>query len=123
MNLTTVCEFIQNAYWGKHLRKDELVKSFQFSYCVGLFGNKRQLGFARVVSDRSTCAYVKDFFILADFQRRGYGRQLLQGLMNHPDLADVSNWYLGTKNAHAFYEANGFVNSPDGIYMFFNRDL
>jgi GNAT superfamily N-acetyltransferase len=122
MDTDAVCDFIQNSYWRMRLNKAEIIKSFQFSSCIGLLADGQQLAFARAVSDQATCAYIKDFFVLDPFQKRGLGRRLLQGLMNHPDLLDVPLWYLGTKDAHGFYEACGFTKSPNGIYMYLNRE-
>lgn len=123
MDTNAVCEFIQSSYWGKKLSKAQITKSLHFSSCIGLLDDGRQVGFARAVSDQATCAYLKDIFVLETFLKRGLGRRMLQGLMNHHDLADVPSWYLGTKDAHAFYEACGFKKSPDGIYLYLHREI
>lgn len=117
MDTDAVCQVIQTSYWGKALSEEQIIKSFNFSSCVGLLHGGCQVGFARAVSDRATSAYLKDFFVVDAFQRRGFGRRLMQGLLNHPDLNEVPSWYLGTKDAHAFYETFGFKKSPEGIYM------
>ncbi|MCP4184482.1 MAG: GNAT family N-acetyltransferase [Hyphomicrobiales bacterium] len=98
-----------------------MVQAFRCSYCIGLFKSEEQIGFARAVSDGYTCAYVADFFIFEAHQRQGNGQKLWEGLCNHPDLSSVRRWYLGTKDAHGFYEKLGFQHSPDGIYMHFKR--
>jgi GNAT superfamily N-acetyltransferase len=121
MNVGAVHGFIQKSYWGKDISRTKFMKSCQFSICVGLLSAGHQIGFARAISDRVTSAYLKDFYVLDDFQRQGLGRRLLDGLMEHSDLNDVQSWYLGTKDAHAFYEACGYKKSPDGIYMYFHR--
>lgn len=118
MDIRAVCQVIQASYWGKSLSEDQIVKSLDFSSCAGLFCEGCQVGFARAVSDRVTSAYLKDFLVVDAFQRRGFGRRLMQGLFDHPDLNEVESWYLGTKDAHAFYEKFGFKSSPDGIYMY-----
>lgn len=117
MDTDVVCQFILNSYWGGSLSRDQIVKSFSSSSCVGLLLSGQQIGFARAISDGATSAYLKDFFVLEAFQRRGFGRLLMQSLLKHPDLKEVPSWYLGTKDAHHFYESLGFKRSPDGIYM------
>lgn len=121
METEKVCHAIQSEYWGKTLSTEELQIAFESSFCVGAHLNGKQIGFARAVSDTITCAYIKDMIIFESYRRRGFGRQLMSGLLNHPDLKDVRSWFLGTKNAHAFYLDFGFKKSPDGIYMFFHR--
>lgn len=118
MDTDVVCQFILDSYWGKSLNRDQIIKSFNLSSCVGLLLNGQQVGFARAISDGATSAYLKDFIVLDAFQRRGFGRLLMQGLLKHPDLKEVPSWYLGTKDAHDFYESLGFKKSPDGIHMY-----
>ena len=121
MDTDVVCQFILKSYWGKSLSRDQILKSFSLSSCVGLLLEGQQIGFARAISDGATSAYLKDFFVLEAFQRRGFGRLLMQGLLKHPDLKEVPSWYLGTLDAHRFYESLGFKKSPDGIYMHLHR--
>jgi GNAT superfamily N-acetyltransferase len=118
MDLDVVSRFIVNSHWGKSLTSDQIRKSFRGSSCVGLLVAGQQIGFGRAISDGATSAYLKDIIVLDAFQRRGFGRLLMQGLFEHPDLDGVPNWYLGTKDAHGFYESMGFRMSPDGIYMY-----
>ena len=121
MDLDTVSQFILRSYWGKLLNTGQILKSFQNSSCVGLLVAGQQIGFGRAISDSATSAYLKDIIIFGAFQRKGYGRLLMRGLFDHPDLEGVPNWYLGTKVAHGFYESIGFRRSPDGIYMHLRR--
>jgi GNAT superfamily N-acetyltransferase len=82
---------------------------------VGLLVAGQQIGFGRAISDGATCAYLKDIVVFDAFQRKGFGRLLMLGLFEHPDLDGVPNWYLGTKDAHGFYASMGLRMSPDGI--------
>ncbi|KQB95954.1 hypothetical protein AL073_13915 [Loktanella sp. 1ANDIMAR09] len=118
MDLGAVSEWVLNSQWGKSLSRVQIISSFHGSSCVGLFAAGEQIGFGRAISDGVTSAYLKDIIILDAFQRKGFGRQLMQGLFEHPDLGAVPNWYLGTKDAHGFYETFGFRKSPNGIYMY-----
>ncbi len=121
MDTTRIMDFIFGTYWGGSLNATDLERAFGRSYCAGLFKDDHQIGFARAVSDGYTCAHIADFLILEGHQRQGHGAELWKGLCGHPDLTDVRRWYLGTKDAHGFYEKHGFQRSPDGIHMHFNR--
>lgn len=118
MDLDAVAQFILDAYWGRSLTRDQIHKSFRGSACVGLISAGQQIGFGRAISDGATSAYLKDIIVFDAFQRRGFGRRLVQGLFDHPELSGVPDWYLGTKDAHGFYKSLGFQMSPDGIYMY-----
>ncbi|TQV83817.1 GNAT family N-acetyltransferase [Denitrobaculum tricleocarpae] len=118
MDLERVCDFVMSSYWGLKLDKAQIMGSFAHSSCVALMTGDTQIAFARAVSDRTTCAHIKDFFVFDGFRGKGYGTHLLTGLLKHPDLLAVPQWYLGTKNAHAFYRRHGFKPSPEGIYMY-----
>ncbi|MEP2780999.1 MAG: GNAT family N-acetyltransferase [Pseudoruegeria sp.] len=121
MDTEAVSHAIQNEYWGKTLSANKLLAAYETSFCVGALLDGKQIGFARAVSDTVTCSYVRDLVVFKDFRGRGYGRRLMNGLIDHPELGDVRSWFLGTKDAHAFYEGSGFKKSPDGIYMFLHR--
>jgi GNAT superfamily N-acetyltransferase len=118
MDLDLVSRFILNSYWGKSLTGDQIRKSFRGSSCAGLLVAGQQIGFGRAISDGATSAYLKDIIVFDAFQGKGFGRLLMRGLFEHPDLDGVPNWYLGTKDAHGFYKSMGFRMSPDGIYMY-----
>ncbi|WP_370645804.1 GNAT family N-acetyltransferase [Ruegeria sp. Ofav3-42] len=122
IDVEKLCSSIQDEYWGKNLSKDQILTSFRYSSCVIALMEERQVGFARAVSDRVTCSHVKDFLVFSECRGQGVGRHLMNGLLDHPELKDVKSWYLGTKDAHDFYQPFGFKRSPDGIYMFMHRD-
>ena len=112
MDIDRVVNFILASYWGKDLNRVNLIKAINNSFCAGLFLSKTQIGFARVISDGYTSAYIRDFFVFQEFQGCGNGLRLWKALLNHPNLSDVRRWYLGTKDSHGFYEKCGFEYSP-----------
>lgn len=121
IDASKLCSAIQAEYWGVGLSDSQILSSFEYSYCVSGSIEGNQICFARAVSDRSTCAHIKDFLVFRDYRGRGIGKRLMTGLLAHPQLSDVRSWYLGTRDAHAFYEAFGFKASPDGIHMYFHN--
>ncbi|MEX0967838.1 MAG: GNAT family N-acetyltransferase [Bacteroidia bacterium] len=96
------------AYWAKGRTPEQLQKIMDSSLCFGIFENGRQAGFARVVTDYVTIAYLADVFVLSEFRGKGYGRKLMQYVLNYPDFEDVRKWLLMTKDAHLLYERFGF---------------
>lgn len=121
MDIAKITDFILGSYWGGKLSADQIRQSLRASFCVGLLNGAEQIAFARAISDTAIDAYLKDVIVFPDHRRQGHGRRIVQALMDHPALKDVPKWYLGTKDAHAFYQSLGFKRSPDGIYMNLTR--
>ena len=109
-----VCAEIQNSYWALGRPRDLIEKSLKNSLCFSLFLNSMQVGFARVVTDFATFAYLCDVFVLKGYQSRGFGKLLMTSVMEYPELASVK-WLLRTKDAHGLYEQFGFkkTHRPD----------
>jgi N-acetylglutamate synthase-like GNAT family acetyltransferase len=101
------------AYWSKGIPMHTLQKALENSMCFGLYEGKKQLGFARVITDMATIAYLGDVFITPEFQGRGLGKWLLQEIMNHPELQGMRRWILLTSDAHELYRQQGFTDLAD----------
>ncbi len=80
----------------------------QNSICFGVYCGEQQIGFARVVSDQATFAYVGDVFVLEEFRGRGLSKWLMEAIISHPDLQGLRRWVLATRDAHGLYEKFGF---------------
>jgi GNAT superfamily N-acetyltransferase len=74
-----------------------------------VYENEKQIGFARIVSDKATFAYLGDVFIEEDYRGKGLSKWMMEIIINHPDLQGLRRWMLGTKDAHALYEKYGFT--------------
>ncbi len=98
----------EEAYWARGKPPGLLRRAIDHSLCFGLFVDGRQVGFARVVTDRATFAWVSDVFVDAGHRCRGYGKQLVERVVAHPDLQNLRLWLLGTRDAHGLYEQHGF---------------
>ncbi len=110
--------YLAQSYWSPGIPRATLKKAIEGSLCFGLFGKGQQIGFARVVSDRATFAYLCDVFVLPDFQGQGLGRWLMDCVMAHPDLQALRRIVLVTRDAHSLYKEFGFTapGKPEG-YM------
>ncbi len=116
VNLDVVHAFLsQDAYWSKNIPFDLVRKAIENSYCFSAFVEDRQVGFARVISDGATFAYLCDVFTLPEFRGRGVGKKLMQSLQAHPELQGLRRWMLMTADAHKLYESYGFsaLAKPD----------
>ncbi len=96
------------SYWARGVSRDTVVKSLDNSLCFGGFVGGQQVAFARVVSDRTTFAYLCDVFVLEGHQGQGYSKRVMEAVMAHPDLQGLRRFYLGTLDAHSLYARFGF---------------
>jgi GNAT superfamily N-acetyltransferase len=110
--------FLTGSYWAKNIPSATLDKSLRNSLCFALLEGGRQIGFARVVSDRATFAYLADVFVLPEFRGRGLATWLLTCVLAHPELQGLRRWVLATRDAHGLYRKLGFtpLKRPD-IFM------
>jgi GNAT superfamily N-acetyltransferase len=108
LNLDVVHAFLVQCYWAAGIPKEIVARSIQHSLCFGLYCRARQIGFARVISDYATYAYVGDVFVLDEYRGQGLGKWLMQCIMGHPMLQDLRRWTLLTRDAHGLYEHFGF---------------
>jgi GNAT superfamily N-acetyltransferase len=98
----------KDAYWARNIGRDLVQRSIDNSICFGAYDSGRQVGFARVVTDCATFAYVGDVFVLPSHRGRGVSKQLMQAIREHPDLQQLRRWDLLTRDAHRLYEQFGF---------------
>lgn len=96
------------SYWAEDRSFDIVKKSIENSICFNVMKGNLQMGFARVISDKATFAYIADVFIDEDYRGHGYAKKLVKHIMKHPDLQTITRWLLMTKDAHGLYEQSGF---------------
>ena len=96
------------SYWAKSRTREQTETAIKNSICFGIYHGQDQVGFARVVSDQATFAYLGDVFILDEFRGRGLGKWLMEVVLAHPDLRGLRRWILATRDAHGLYEQFGF---------------
>jgi len=104
-----VAEFLASSYWAKGIPSATVEKSLERSLCFALLDGDRQIGFARVISDHATIAYLADVFVLPGYRGKGLAKWLMECVVSHPDLQGLRRWILATRDAHGLYEGFGFT--------------
>ncbi|SRR5579883_2886176 len=107
-----IYNFLSKSYWANGRTFEQVSHSIEHSLCFGLYAETQQAGFARVITDYSTFAYLADVFILPDYQGKGLGKWLIETIFSVQELADVITWLLLTKDAHHLYKKVGFQSFP-----------
>jgi GNAT superfamily N-acetyltransferase len=107
----------QSAYWALGRPRETVERSIRNSLCFGVFVDSRQVGFARVVSDRAVFAYLMDVFILPAWRGQGLSKALMQAILDHPELQGLTLFLLRTSDAHGLYAQFGFepVERPQDL--------
>jgi len=98
-----------SAYWAMGRPLDVVRRSIEHSLCFGMYRGDMQIGFARVVTDYATFAWLADVFVLPEFRGRGLGKWLLEVISGHHRLQGLRRWLLATKDAHGLYAQYGFT--------------
>jgi ribosomal protein S18 acetylase RimI-like enzyme len=128
MDLDAIHAYLTRSYWSEGISKELVARAMTGSLCFGLlesvrsYGSldpsprERQIGFARVITDRATYAYLCDVYVLEEYQGRGLGTWLMRELMTHPGLQGLRRFGLVTRDAHGLYERFGFsaLTNPAG---------
>jgi|ERR1700730_10131755 len=111
--------------WAKGIARPAIEKSVRNSLCFGLFHRRDQVGFARVISDRTTIAYLADVFVLPEYRGRGLAKWLMDCVVSHPDLQNLRRWILVTGDAHGLYRKYGFtpLARPESFMELHNPDV
>ncbi|MDF1696454.1 MAG: GNAT family N-acetyltransferase [Saprospiraceae bacterium] len=117
LDILLIYNFLKNAYWSKGRTKKQVIHSIEHSICFGVYLNEKQIGFARIVTDKTIFAYVMDVFIVSSQRGKGYSKQLLEYMLKEPDLLHIEKWILATKDAHQLYHKFGFnsIQHPEKL--------
>jgi N-acetylglutamate synthase-like GNAT family acetyltransferase len=109
LDVDVIHGFLTRSYWAEGIPRETLMRAIENSLCFGVYNGGEQVGFARVVSDFATYAYLADVFILEPYRERGLGKELIASVMAHPELQGLRRWSLGTRDAHGLYAQFGFT--------------
>ncbi|HEY0274364.1 MAG TPA: GNAT family N-acetyltransferase [Chitinophaga sp.] len=112
LNVPAIHAFLSQTYWASHLPLYILEKAIEHSLCYGVYHQDAQIGFARVITDRATFAYLADVYILKPYRGRGLARWLVKTILAHPELQTLRGFWLATRDAHALYAPFGFEVHP-----------
>lgn len=123
LDLSVIHQFLsQESYWAQNIPLELVQKSIETSLCFGVYDNGQQVGYARIVTDYTTVAYLSDVFIVKEHRGRGLSKQLVQFIIDYPELQGLRRWILVTQDAHTLYEQFGFTN-PDDPKLYMHRKL
>lgn len=132
LDVQAVHAYLTRSYWAEGIPLQTVAKSIRGSLCFGLFDGSRQIGFARVITDNATFAYLCDVYVLPDYRGQGSGKWLIEAVSSHPDLQGLRRFVLVTRDAHGLYAKFGFTPlkhatrymeiARPGIYRTYDRD-
>ena len=109
LNLDVIHGFLSRAYWSKNIPRSIVERAVRNSLCFGVYADGEQVGFARVITDRATFAYIADVFIVETHRGRGFSKFMMGAIKAHPDLQGLRRWSLATRDAHGLYSQFGFT--------------
>lgn len=115
-DLDVIHAYLTQSYWSPGIPRETVARSIAHSLCVIARDETGALaGFARLVTDRATFAYVCDVFVLGDHQGKGLARAMIRLFLDHPELQGFKRWMLGTRDAHGVYAGIGFqpIGAPE----------
>ncbi len=124
INIDYVHQFLTQSYWSPGVPIETVKKAMDGSLCFGIYDKDKQMGYARMITDNATFAYLADVFIDEKFRGRGLGIWLIKVILAHPDLQGLRRIMLATKDAHKLYEQCDFtsLNNPER-YMVYTPDI
>ena len=109
LDVEAIAAFLKQSYWARGIPRALVERSLEHSLPFGVYYGTRQAGFARIISDYTTFAYLSDVFILEAYRGHGLSRWLLECIIAHPELQGLRRWMLLTRDAHGLYKKVGFT--------------
>lgn len=119
-------QFISRSYWATGIPAQTLKKAIEHSLCFGVFDAAgQQIGFARVITDKATFAYLADVFIIESVRGRGISKWLIETIVNHSDLQGLRRMMLATRDAHGLYSQYGFsgIENPEMLMQIWHPNV
>lgn len=108
VDVAAVHAYLVGAYWSPGIPREVVERAVAGSLCFSLFQGDEQVGFARVVTDRATFAYLADVYVLQAHRGKGLSKWMLERIRAHPALRGLRRWMLMTRDAHGLYAQFGF---------------
>ena len=109
MDIDLIHSFLTRSYWAEGISKEIIRRSVEGALCFGVFENDKQVGFARMITDRATFAYLADVFIIEEYRGLGLSKWLIEVILSHPELQGLRRMMLATRDAHELYKKFGFT--------------
>jgi len=125
LDLEFIHRELTNSYWAPGIPFEIVKLAAEHSLAFGLYENEKQVGYARVISDYATFAYLADVFITESARGRGLSKWMMEGIMSHPQLQGLRRFMLATKDAHSLYEKFGFhaMKTPERMMEITRPDI
>ena len=125
MDIDLVHSFLTRSYWAEGISKEIVQRSIDGALCFGVFYQKKQIGFARMITDKATFAYLADVFIIEEYRGLGLSKWLMEVIMSYPGLQGLRRMMLATRDAHELYKKFGFtpLNNVDRWMHIHNPDV
>ena len=111
LDVDVIHGFLTNSYWAAGIPRAVVERSIEHSLPFGVYHGTRQVGFARVITDYTTFAYIGDVFVIEEYRGRSLSKWLMEVVVKHPDLQGLRRWLLLTRDAHGLYKKVGFTPS------------
>lgn len=114
-DIDSIHAYLTQSYWSPGIPRETVARAIANSLCFGVFHVGTQVGFARMITDRATYAYLADVYVLDAHRGQGLAKRLMAFIMAHPDLQGLRRMTLATRDAHALYAKYGFtpLKAPD----------
>jgi GNAT superfamily N-acetyltransferase len=125
IDLELVHRVLGSTYWAAGIPREVVERAIEHSLTFGVYDRERQVGFARVITDFATYAYLSDVFIVEECRGRGLGDWLIESIVRHPQLQGLRRFALFTRDAASLYTRHGFsaIEAPTGYMEILNRDV
>lgn len=118
MDIDAIHHYLSRSYWAEGVPKSVVTKAIKNSLCFAVLAidsdnKERQVGFARLITDSATFAYLADVYILEEYRGKGLSKQMMQTIVEHPQTQGLRRMMLATRDAHGLYEQYGFTALTD----------
>lgn len=124
LDVDAVHAFLTKTYWSPGIPRDIVERAITNSVCFGVLSNGQQVGFARVITDKASFAYLADVYILEQHRGQGLSGRLMDAVTCHPELQGLRRMLLATRDAHGLYARYGFkpLTAPERMMEVLNPD-
>ncbi len=109
LQLDAIHAYLTRSYWSPGIPKDVVARGIANALCFGIYLGESQVGFARVITDKASFAYLADVYVLEEHRGRGLSKRLVEKILAHPDLQGLRRVLLATADAHGLYAQFGFA--------------
>lgn len=118
MDVNAIHQYLSRSYWAENVPKKVVAKAVENSLCFAVLaydekGNESQVGFARLITDMATFAYLADVYVLEEHRGNGLSKRMMEEIVKHPQLQGLRRMMLATRDAHGLYEQFGFTPLTD----------